>query len=99
MTDFSRDATRRSGKAGDLTLSYHEAWRSCPRETRGPTRAGACTSCSRWRSSTTSAGRYVRSPGGFDVELGTEGLQVDDARWVARESTAVSYWGHVFGGQ
>jgi 3,4-dihydroxy-9,10-secoandrosta-1,3,5(10)-triene-9,17-dione 4,5-dioxygenase len=26
-------------------------------------------------------------------------LQVDDARWVARESTAVSYWGHVFGGQ
>ena len=36
---------------------------------------------------------------GFDVEFGTEGLQVDDARWVARESTAVSYWGHVFGGQ
>ena len=32
---------------------------------------------------------YVRSPGGFDVEFGTEGLQVDDARWVARESTAV----------
>ena len=42
---------------------------------------------------------YVRSPGGFDIEFGTEGLQVDDARWVARESTAVSYWGHVFGGQ
>ena len=42
---------------------------------------------------------YVRSPGGFDVELGTEGLQVDDARWVARESTAVSYWGHDFGSQ
>jgi 3,4-dihydroxy-9,10-secoandrosta-1,3,5(10)-triene-9,17-dione 4,5-dioxygenase len=42
---------------------------------------------------------YVKSPGGFDVEFGTEGLQVDDARWVARESTAVSYWGHVFGGQ
>ncbi len=41
---------------------------------------------------------YVKSPGGFDVEFGTEGLQVDDARWVARESTAVSYWGHVFGG-
>ena len=40
---------------------------------------------------------YVRSPGGFDVEFGTEGLQVDDARWVARESTAVSYWGHDFG--
>jgi 3,4-dihydroxy-9,10-secoandrosta-1,3,5(10)-triene-9,17-dione 4,5-dioxygenase len=42
---------------------------------------------------------YVRSPGGFDVEFGCEGLQVDDARWVARESTAVSYWGHNFGGQ
>jgi 3,4-dihydroxy-9,10-secoandrosta-1,3,5(10)-triene-9,17-dione 4,5-dioxygenase len=40
---------------------------------------------------------YVRSPGGFDVELGTDGLQVDDSRWVARESTAVSYWGHDFG--
>ncbi len=41
---------------------------------------------------------YVRSPGGFDVEFGTDGLTVDDDRWVARESTAVSYWGHEFGG-
>jgi 3,4-dihydroxy-9,10-secoandrosta-1,3,5(10)-triene-9,17-dione 4,5-dioxygenase len=41
---------------------------------------------------------YVRSPGGFDVEYGCEGLQVDDRTWVARESTAVSYWGHNFGG-
>jgi 3,4-dihydroxy-9,10-secoandrosta-1,3,5(10)-triene-9,17-dione 4,5-dioxygenase len=40
---------------------------------------------------------YVKSPGGFDVEFGTDGLTVDDARWVARESTAVSYWGHEFG--
>ena len=40
---------------------------------------------------------YVKSPGGFDVEYGTEGLQVDDDKWVARESTAVSYWGHDFG--
>ena len=40
---------------------------------------------------------YVKSPGGFDVEFGTDGLTVDDARWVARESTAVSYWGHDFG--
>lgn len=40
---------------------------------------------------------YVRSPGGFDVEYGTEGLRVDGERWVARESTAVSYWGHKFG--
>jgi 3,4-dihydroxy-9,10-secoandrosta-1,3,5(10)-triene-9,17-dione 4,5-dioxygenase len=42
---------------------------------------------------------YVKSPAGFDVEFGTEGLTVDDERWVARESTAVSYWGHDFGGQ
>lgn len=42
---------------------------------------------------------YVRSPGGFDIEFGTEGLTVDDDRWVARESTAVSYWGHNFGGK
>ncbi len=41
---------------------------------------------------------YVKSPAGFDIEFGTEGLQVDDKRWVARESTAVSYWGHQFGG-
>jgi 3,4-dihydroxy-9,10-secoandrosta-1,3,5(10)-triene-9,17-dione 4,5-dioxygenase len=40
---------------------------------------------------------YVKSPGGFDIEYGTEGLTVDDQRWVARESTAVSYWGHEFG--
>src|ERR1700712_3315018 len=25
MTDFSKEATRRSGKAGDLTLNYYEA--------------------------------------------------------------------------
>jgi 3,4-dihydroxy-9,10-secoandrosta-1,3,5(10)-triene-9,17-dione 4,5-dioxygenase len=41
---------------------------------------------------------YMKSPAGFDVEYGTEGLMVDDAKWVARESTAVSYWGHKFGG-
>jgi 3,4-dihydroxy-9,10-secoandrosta-1,3,5(10)-triene-9,17-dione 4,5-dioxygenase len=40
---------------------------------------------------------YVRSPGGFDIEFGCEGLTVNDKRWVARESTAVSYWGHAFG--
>jgi 3,4-dihydroxy-9,10-secoandrosta-1,3,5(10)-triene-9,17-dione 4,5-dioxygenase len=41
---------------------------------------------------------YVRSPGGFDVEYGCDGLQVDDSAWVARESTAVSIWGHRFDG-
>jgi 3,4-dihydroxy-9,10-secoandrosta-1,3,5(10)-triene-9,17-dione 4,5-dioxygenase len=39
---------------------------------------------------------YVRTPGGFDVEYGTDGRLVDDTTWVARETTAVSLWGHVF---
>lgn len=39
---------------------------------------------------------YMKTPGGFDVEFGCEGRQVDDAEWVARESTAVSLWGHDF---
>jgi 3,4-dihydroxy-9,10-secoandrosta-1,3,5(10)-triene-9,17-dione 4,5-dioxygenase len=40
---------------------------------------------------------YLKTPGGFDVEFGTEGRQVDDEDWIARESTAVSLWGHDFG--
>lgn len=39
---------------------------------------------------------YIKSPGGFDIEFGCEGLNVDDSDWVARESTAVSLWGHDF---
>jgi len=40
---------------------------------------------------------YVATPGGFDIEYGTDGLQVDDATWVSRETTAVSLWGHRWG--
>jgi 3,4-dihydroxy-9,10-secoandrosta-1,3,5(10)-triene-9,17-dione 4,5-dioxygenase len=39
---------------------------------------------------------YVRTPGGFDIEYGTNGLLVDDATWVSRFTTAISDWGHVF---
>ncbi|MCS7480610.1 iron-dependent extradiol dioxygenase HsaC [Umezawaea endophytica] len=39
---------------------------------------------------------YMKSPGGFDIEFGTEGRQVSDEEWIARESTAVSLWGHDF---
>lgn len=39
---------------------------------------------------------YMKTPGGFDVEFGCEGRQVNDAEWIARESTAVSLWGHDF---
>ena len=41
---------------------------------------------------------YVRTPGGFDIEYGTDGRLVDDATWVSRETTAVSLWGHSFAG-
>lgn len=41
---------------------------------------------------------YVRTPGGFDVEYGTGGRLVDDRTWVTRETTAISLWGHRFGG-
>ncbi|RDI47202.1 iron-dependent extradiol dioxygenase HsaC [Nocardia mexicana] len=39
---------------------------------------------------------YMKTPGGFDVEFGCEGLEVEDENWIARESTAVSLWGHDF---
>ena len=39
---------------------------------------------------------YMKTPGGFDVEFGCEGRTVEDAEWIARESTAVSLWGHDF---
>jgi 3,4-dihydroxy-9,10-secoandrosta-1,3,5(10)-triene-9,17-dione 4,5-dioxygenase len=39
---------------------------------------------------------YVKTPSGFDIEYGTGGLLVDDASWVARETTAISLWGHTF---
>ena len=42
---------------------------------------------------------YVKSPGGFDIEFGTEGLTVDDGT-LGRPGVAPPsrYWGHDFGG-
>jgi 3,4-dihydroxy-9,10-secoandrosta-1,3,5(10)-triene-9,17-dione 4,5-dioxygenase len=40
---------------------------------------------------------YVATPGGFDIEYGTDGRRVDDATWVSRETTAISLWGHQWG--
>jgi 3,4-dihydroxy-9,10-secoandrosta-1,3,5(10)-triene-9,17-dione 4,5-dioxygenase len=40
---------------------------------------------------------YARTPGGFDVEYGTDGRTIDDRTWVSRETTAISLWGHQFG--
>ena len=39
---------------------------------------------------------YMKTPGGFDMEFGCEGLEVDDHSWIARESVGVSLWGHDF---
>ncbi|MEV5833190.1 VOC family protein [Nocardia sp. NPDC052112] len=37
---------------------------------------------------------YVRTPGGWDLEFGTEGMLVDESTYTAEEMTADSYWGH-----
>ena len=39
---------------------------------------------------------YLRTPAGFDIEYGTDGMLVDDGTWVSRFTTAISEWGHVF---
>lgn len=41
---------------------------------------------------------YVRAPGGWDLEFGTEGMLVDEAYYTAEEITADSYWGHDWSG-
>lgn len=37
---------------------------------------------------------YVRAPGDWDIEFGTEGMRVDESYYTAEEITADSYWGH-----
>lgn len=37
---------------------------------------------------------YMRTPGGFDLEYGWNGLVIDPDRWVPTTSMAVSEWGH-----
>ncbi|NDZ95956.1 biphenyl-2,3-diol 1,2-dioxygenase [Streptomyces sp. SID6673] len=41
---------------------------------------------------------YVRAPGGWDIEFGTDGMKVDEAHYTAEEITADSYWGHDWSG-
>jgi 3,4-dihydroxy-9,10-secoandrosta-1,3,5(10)-triene-9,17-dione 4,5-dioxygenase len=41
---------------------------------------------------------YVRAPGGWDLEYGTEGMLVDETSYTAEEITADSYWGHDWSG-
>jgi 3,4-dihydroxy-9,10-secoandrosta-1,3,5(10)-triene-9,17-dione 4,5-dioxygenase len=37
---------------------------------------------------------YVRAPGDWDIEFGTDGVRVDETYYTAEEITADSYWGH-----
>ncbi|MGW4421495.1 VOC family protein [Streptosporangium sp. NPDC004631] len=37
---------------------------------------------------------YVRTPGRWDLEVGCEGMLVDETSYTAEEITADSYWGH-----
>jgi 3,4-dihydroxy-9,10-secoandrosta-1,3,5(10)-triene-9,17-dione 4,5-dioxygenase len=37
---------------------------------------------------------YVRAPGGWDIEFGTDGMKVDETFYTAEEITSDSYWGH-----
>lgn len=41
---------------------------------------------------------YVRAPGGWDIEFGTEGQTVDQSSYSGEEITADSYWGHDWSG-
>jgi 2,3-dihydroxybiphenyl 1,2-dioxygenase len=42
---------------------------------------------------------YVRAPGGWDIEFGTDGMRVDEKYYTAEEITADSYWGHHWTGE
>lgn len=37
---------------------------------------------------------YIRTPGGWDLEVGYDGAQVDEGAYLSEEITADSYWGH-----
>lgn len=41
---------------------------------------------------------YVRAPGGWDIEFGTDGMPVDENHYTSEEITADSYWGHDWSG-
>ena len=42
---------------------------------------------------------YVRAPGDWDIEFGTDGTRVDETYYTAEEITADSYWGHQWVGE
>jgi 3,4-dihydroxy-9,10-secoandrosta-1,3,5(10)-triene-9,17-dione 4,5-dioxygenase len=42
---------------------------------------------------------YVRAPGDWDIEFGTDGMRVDETYYTPEEITADSYWGHQWVGE
>ena len=42
---------------------------------------------------------YVRAPGDWDIEFGTDGMRVDESYYTAEEISADSYWGHQWVGE
>ncbi len=37
---------------------------------------------------------YVTTPSGFDLEYGTDGIEIDDANWTVKTFDKLSTWGH-----
>jgi 3,4-dihydroxy-9,10-secoandrosta-1,3,5(10)-triene-9,17-dione 4,5-dioxygenase len=37
---------------------------------------------------------YLFCPGGYEVEFGVHGRQVDDSTWLTRDLTQLSFWGY-----
>ena len=37
---------------------------------------------------------YMRTPAGFEVEIGCDGRRVDDETWVVNHFTGGDEWGH-----
>jgi len=44
-------------------------------------------------------GFYVQTPGGFDLEIGCDGLVIDPATWTTTRHERISEWGHVWAWQ
>lgn len=44
-------------------------------------------------------GFYVQTPGGFDLEIGCDGLVIDPATWTTTRHEQISEWGHVWAWQ
>lgn len=44
-------------------------------------------------------GFYVQTPGGFDLEIGYDGLVIDPATWATTRHEQISEWGHVWAWQ